>query len=198
MYGLQVDATFDSHPVLGGVPGAWVGVDAVDGDRAPWIEAPVGSIYVLKPDETSQPTVFVKRSANDRDDDWGAVGGFGVFHARFTRAQMTDGGSTTGTIVLPGTIPVGAWAFRTVLRNVTGFTGDASATITIGDGSDADRYNTGTPSVFTTVAILDVGAISGTVVHATAVSTVTVTIAAATAFAAVEAGAATVDIYYLY
>src|SRR5215207_3795140 len=83
--------------------------------------------------------------------------------------QFTDGGSTSGTFTLTdGTIPAGAVVLRSTVTAVTGFTGDTTATLIIGDGTDTDRYNTGTPSVFTTADAVDAGAVSGTAFHAAA------------------------------
>lgn len=87
------------------------------------------------------------------------------------RSEFTDGGSTLGTLALGVTIPAGAVFARCLVTNITGFTGDTSAAITVGDvGGDVDRYNTGTPSVFTTAAEgCDMGAPSGTLWHTAAV-----------------------------
>jgi len=112
-----------------------------------------------------------------------------------TRADFTDGGSTIGTYALKATIPAGAWVHQTILQNVTGFTGDTSATIQVGDGTDVDRYSTGTPSVFTTVAAADLGVPSGTKIH-TAAATVTVTITSAADFTNVAAGQFTIKIFF--
>jgi hypothetical protein len=172
----------------------WCGSAAPDGDALPWAAEPIGSLYLERTSSTA--TWYVKRKNDLRDDDWGPPGGAYVLSDTFTRAQMTDGGSTTGTIVLTGTIPAGAWVEQTILTNVTGFTGDTSATIQVGDGSDADRYTTGTPSVFTTAVGIDPGVPSGTKIHVTAVSTITVTITSNADFTNVEAGQATVNIHY--
>ena len=86
-------------------------------------------------------------------------------------ADFTDGGSTLGTLALGVTIPAGAVFDRCLVTDITGFIGDTSAAITVGDvGGDIDRYNTGTPSVFTTAAAgADMGAPSGTLWHTAAV-----------------------------
>lgn len=190
------ELTFGQNGTSGAYPAQFWGVDLPDGDRAAWTEAPVGSIYAYKPDETTNVRLFEKRSANDRDDDWGALGGMHVIQQRIELADFTDGGSTSGTLVLDEQIPVGAFVLRALLVDVTGFAGDTSATITVGDGTDADRYNTGTPSVFTTAAAIDLGAPSGTQIH-TAAKSVTLTVTSNSDFGAVTAGAATVRIYYL-
>jgi hypothetical protein len=90
---------------------------------------------------------------------------------------FTDGGSTSGTLVLANTIPAGAVYARTLFSNLVGFAGDVSATATLGDGSDVDRYNTGTPNFFTTAAQgVDAGVPSGTLFHNAAIATVTLTV----------------------
>ena len=76
-------------------------------------------------------------------------------------SQFTDGGATAGTYTCQFTLPVDFFIEQIAIVNVTGFTGDTSAALTVGDGSDVDRLNTGTPSVFTTIAGLDMGVPSG-------------------------------------
>lgn len=86
-------------------------------------------------------------------------------------ASFTDNLDATGQLDLATTIPAGAVFERATIHNVVGFAGDVSAVLTIGDGTDVDRYNTGTPSVFTTAAQgLDMGAPSGTAWHTAAVT----------------------------
>ena len=65
-------------------------------------------------------------------------------------ADFTDGGSTVGTLVLDGVLPKGAIFLFAKVTNIVGFAGDTTAVMTIGDGSDVDRYNTGTINVFAT------------------------------------------------
>ncbi len=116
-----------------------------------------------------------------------------------TRAQFTDGGGTSGTFTLTdGTIPAGATVLYSAITAVgLGFTGDTSATITIGDGTTVNRYNTGTPNVFVTAAAgVSAGAVSGVGYHIAAKSVV-LTITSAADFTNVVAGSVTVSIYYL-
>jgi hypothetical protein len=97
-------------------------------------------------------------------------------------ADFTDGGGATGTLALGITIPAGAVYAQTLVTGVVGFAGDTSATFQLGDGTDADRYSTGTPSVFATaVAGADAGVPSGTKFHSAA-KTPTVTVTTATDF----------------
>ncbi len=111
--------------------------------------------------------------------------------------QFTDGGAAVGTFVTSMVIPAGATVLYSAIKAITGFAGDTSAVMVIGDGSDVDRYNTGTPSVFTTAANgVSAGAPSGVVYH-TAEKTVKLTVTTATDFTAVSAGSVTVSVYYL-
>lgn len=97
-------------------------------------------------------------------------------------ADFTDGGSTTGTLALGISIPAGAVFAQALITALVGFAGDTTATAQIGDGSDPDRYSTGTPSVFTTAAAgADAGVPSGTKFHSGA-KTPKITITAATDF----------------
>lgn len=91
-------------------------------------------------------------------------------------ADFTDGGGASGTYQLPDAIPVGAQVdLNAQVQVITAFLGDTTAVLTIGDGSDVDRYNTGTPSVFST-GYPAMGAPSGTKEHSAAIKpTLTVT-----------------------
>jgi hypothetical protein len=120
---------------------------------------------------------------------------FGYIEEFVSRSQFTDGGSTAGTYQMKTAIPVGAYVINSVLTQLVGFTGDTSATIIIGDGSDTDRYNTGTPSVYTTAAALALGVPSGTKEHISAIFP-TLTVTSATDFTAVTAGTLALRIIY--
>ena len=188
------NATGRESGVLGALPQMWVGPDAVDGDAGAWIEAPVGSIYVQKDVTNQLAQTWQKVKDSSHDNDWLPIGNVGVITETVARSAFTDGGSTSGTYALKTQLPIGAYVERCFLVDVTGFTGDTSAVIIVGDGTDTDRYNTGTPSVFTTVAALDLGAVSGTAIHTTA-KTVTITITSASDFTAVVAGSLTIRLY---
>ena len=110
------------------------------------------------------------------------------------RSQFTDGGSTAGTYQLKSAIPIGAQVIVSLVTQLTGFTGDTSAVITVGDGSDVDRYNTGTPSVFATISRLDLGVASGTRFIATA-NRPTITVTSGADFTSVSAGALSIRVY---
>lgn len=118
------------------------------------------------------------------------------YQQTITRAQMTDGGGAVGTLDLSVSIPAGAVFARSLVSDLTGFIGDTSAALTIGDGTDVDRYNTGTPSVFTTAPEgADMGAPSGTAFHSAA-KTPKLTITSGADFTNVSAGQLTVTLFW--
>jgi len=79
------------------------------------------------------------------------------------------------------------------LKDVTGITGDSTAVAIIGDGSTTNRFNTGTPSVFTTTSYVDMGAVSGTPLITTAVRPV-ITVTEDSEWGDVSAGALSIHI----
>ena len=179
--------------LTGAGPAMWYGSDVPDGDRIPWATAPIGSMYCRK--TTTSVQWYQKRKADSADNDWALT--WGEIRQTVTRAEFTDGGAAVGTLVLDEQIPAGAWVLRSLVRDVTAFAGNTSAAMTIGDGTDADRYMVAsTLDVFSTVAMLDGGAPSGTQIH-TAAKSVTLTITSAADFTAVSGGALTISIYYL-
>jgi hypothetical protein len=178
--------------VDGPAPSVWYGNTVPDGDAKPFTSVAVGSLYFQN--ETT-PTVWVKTTDAGRDSDWSTT--MGVVAQRVVIADFTDGGGATGTLTLDGQIPVGAFVERVVVTDVTGFTGDTTAVLTVGDGTDDDRYVAAADiDVFTTVAALDGGAPQGTQVHVAA-KTPVLTLTGGSDFAAVTAGAMTVKIFYV-
>jgi hypothetical protein len=115
-------------------------------------------------------------------------------------SAFTDGGSTSGTLVLGLTIPAGALYVQTLYSGLVGFAGDTTAVAILGDGSDTDRYVTSTANFFTTAAAgVAAGAPSGTAFHASAVSTVTLTVTSSSDFTLVKTnGAGSVVVTMLY
>ena len=110
---------------------------------------------------------------------------------------FTDGGATIGTLDFAANIPAGAFVYQVVCTSLTGFAGDTSATIQIGDGTDVDRYMTGTPDVFSDVALgIPLGVPSGEQYH-TVVKTPKITITTGADFTSVSAGDIGLDIYYI-
>ena len=113
-----------------------------------------------------------------------------------TYDEMTDV-TTTGTLQMTDSLPVGAIVIATKLIVSAGFAGDTSAVLTVGDGSDADRYHTGTPDVFTTAATgVQTGVPSGDRLITTA-NAPTCIVTTATDYTSVSAGSFTITIYFL-
>lgn len=113
-------------------------------------------------------------------------------------ADFTDGGSTAGTYAFPSgkAIPKGAFVLAAAVEVVAAFAGDTSAVLTIGDGTDPDRYNTGTPSVFAAAATVDIGVPSGNQHHGAA-ATPTLTVTSNSDFGAISGGRMIVTIWYV-
>ena len=109
-------------------------------------------------------------------------------------SDFTDNTDTTGTYTSKIVLPVDFYIERCVLTNVTGFTNDTTAVITVGDGTDVDRLHAGTPSVFTTIAALDLGVPSGVTCVATAFSPVLIVTGAAD-FTSINAGQLDIAVY---
>ena len=106
-------------------------------------------------------------------------------------------GTATGTYTMSGTIPAGAVYYWSAVTSVGGFAGDSSASMTIGDGTDADRYcGTAGIDVFSTVANgVDAGTPSGVRYHAAAKSPV-LTITPGSDFGSVTAGTVSIKLFY--
>jgi hypothetical protein len=183
--------------VTGAFPADWFGTDAIDGDAGDFATSSPGYSYMRRDLTNNLATLpRYKTHASLKESDWT---GLQCVAERVTVSQFTDGGSTSGTYALKTTIPIGAWIQQTILQDVVGFAGDTTATLTVGDGSDVDRYNTGTPSVFTTANAIDMGVPSGTKIHVAA-ATVTLTVTTGSDFGLTVTngnGALTIKIFYL-
>lgn len=188
---------FQESGVHGPMPTFWYGVDAVDGDAYPWISAPAGSVYMYREiGDFAKP--YIKLTEAGGDGDWVPLGGVHVIQERVLYSQFTDGAGASGTYTLTnGTIPAGATVLNCNVYDVTGFTGTTTCVLTVGDGTDVDRYNTGTPSIFATAAVVPMGAPSGTTYHSGAKSIV-LTATEDNDWGDVTAGALTIRLTYVY
>lgn len=158
----------------------------------------VGDIWVNTPNKVyvcvNVPGNVWQAIANQPEDTFHPY--IGVLTDTCTRATFTDGGSTAGTRVMAGVIPVGAIILGSKVLVNTTFIGDTSAALIIGDGSDTDRYNTSTLDVFTATGYVQSGVPSGNKLITTANSP-TLTVTSNADFTNVSAGSVTVSIYYL-
>ena len=180
--------------IYGALPIHWCGTKAVDGDATEFAKVGKGSTYT-RLDLTNKQILgtYTKLKEDSRDDDW--VEGLGCVTETVAYTDFTDGGSTSGTYTLSKQVPSGAYIQRTTIINVTGFAGDTSATIQIGDGVDVDRFNTGTPNVFADAAAVSAGVISGAALI-TEATNVVLTITSGSDWGAVTAGQLTIRVYY--
>lgn len=188
------DPQFPLDAMLGESPHVFFGIDAPDGDASPWFEKPRGTLYGYRNDSNGAVRWYEKVKDDGENNDWAL--GLLVISETVEVADFTDGGGASGTYTLSQQIPAGAFALRGVVVDLTGFTGNTSAVITVGDGTDVDRYNAGTPSVFTTAAAVDLGAPSGTQIH-TAAANIVITITGNSDFGAIAAGKLTFRLYCL-
>ena len=182
--------------IVGTLPTLWAGVDVPDGDAGHFVTAGVGSVYVYRDTTNDLSRTYTKVKNDGADSDWAQ--GVAVQRQTVTVSEFTDA-TTTGTLATNIVIPKYAYFLYATVTDVVGFAGDTSAALTIGDGTDVDRYNATTVDVFSTVAQVDAGVPSGALVH-TAAKTVTLIITSASDFTSVVTdgnGALTVSVYYL-
>lgn len=117
------------------------------------------------------------------------------------RLQYTDfvqvgGTATKAEASLGAEIPAGAHVLLSQVRVAEGFTGDTTAVITLGDGTDVDRYNTSTINVLAASEAATTGVPSGVTAHSAAV-TPTVTLTGAADTDDITAGDMTIRITFL-
>lgn len=141
-------------------------------------------------------TILAANEALLAATDLASIGALHKIEATIAFGDFTAA-TTTGTYTFTETIPIGAVVYACVLQPaLVGFAGDTSATITVGDGTDVDRYMTGTPDVFSDIAGgAALGAVSGTAYHAVAKAPVVI-ITTAAAFSSVSAGSLEFALYY--
>lgn len=183
----------------GPMPVIWYGVNAVDGDAYPFLQACSGSIYMLRDLTNRDVATYQKVREDGRDDDWIALGGVGVLTERVAYSDFTDGGAAVGTYTMTtGTIPAGAYFLRTVLKDVDDFVGATTCVLDVGDGTDDDRYQAnGALSLTSDAVAIDGGTPQGTLIHIAAVTPVLTAIEDSD-WGDITAGAFTIFLYYLY
>ena len=122
----------------------------------------------------------------------------GVIKQTILMTAFTDGGGVSGTYVMTDQIPDGAIFLGTKVLVPVAWTGDTTATATIGDGTDVDRYNTSTIPLFTVAATgVQAGIPSGTKYHIAAAS-VTITVTSSTDFGLVNPlGSMEVSLFFI-
>lgn len=133
--------------------------------------------------------------------DWRCVSG--VLTYRLDVNDMTDGGSTAGTLDLTPQLPAGSFVLGSTVNDVVGFAGDTTAVLIIGTSGTTNQFCTSTFNVFATAAIPAAVTTQNTpsgARGATAAVTVRVTVTTGSDFTLCKtnaAGRATVSIWYL-
>jgi hypothetical protein len=196
------DHMTNPHPISGtDQPELFWGTDRPS-DGSTFTSKPTGTVYIAKPATGLIETWVRVLDSTDDIHDWSCVRG--VLVQRISIADFTDGGSTVGTLVLTPDLPAGAFVLGSQVRAVVGWAGDTSAIMTIGDGTDVDRYNTGSYNVFATAAYGADGDTenppSGNRGHLAAMTTLTVTVTTGADFTTAKSngsGRATVYIFYV-
>ncbi|MHA2063284.1 MAG: hypothetical protein ACXABY_02765 [Candidatus Thorarchaeota archaeon] len=119
-----------------------------------------------------------------------------------TYDQFTDGGGASGTLALSKTIPAGSFVFGSKVTVTTGFTGDTTAVLDIGDGSDADLFSQTTHNIVAAATNLVEGADEAAagagrgIAPVASAATVTLTVTGASDFGLITAGKMYVEVFY--
>jgi len=110
-------------------------------------------------------------------------------------SDFTDGGSTSGTLDLTQTLPVGAFVLGTKVKVTTGFSGDTTATLAVGNTSDTNKYTDNTTVNVLAAATVGESAEDPLEFIASA-TTVRLTVTGAVAFSSIGAGKMLVEVFY--
>lgn len=182
---------YASEPLDGDQPEILKGTAAPDGDASPWKDAPISSTYYRKVG-ANHTQVWLKGKNDVADSDWVVLEG--RVHILLTKSLFTDSG-TTGTYATGIVIPAGVTVEPYILTTTTAWAGDTSAEFDLGDGTDADRFNSATaPSIFAT-GVVSGGTPSGTNPVAAA-ATLTATITSTADFTNVDDGVTVLSLRY--
>jgi hypothetical protein len=120
---------------------------------------------------------------------------WGLLTTTLTSALFTQVASEA-TIDTGLVIPIKALVMQTFVKVTEAFLNAGQALITVGDGTDPDRYNTGAPSVSATSSNIVMGDPSGIKTHVVT-KNVNVTLSCATNLANLTSGSMQVDVLYL-
>ena len=122
---------------------------------------------------------------------------------RVLYSDFTDGASTAGTLNLTKTIPAGSFVIGSKVNVVTGFTGDTTCVLDIGNSSDDDAYSFTTHNIYTAadnlveVADAVTGGTSASLVPVASATTILLTATSGTDWTLVTAGEMFVEVFYL-
>lgn len=183
---------YASDPIDGGQPEILWGIEAPNGASGIWKEAAAGSIYVRRV-AAGHVCEYMKAKSSNSSTDW--VVTEGRILVTLTKSLFTDGGAAAGTYATGLVIPAGVTVEPFILNTTTAWNNNTSAELDVGDGTDADRFNSATaPSIFAT-GVVSGGTPSGTNPVATA-ATLTVTITGSSDFTNVASGTTVLSLRY--
>lgn len=166
------------------VPPSYYGDDLPNGDSSPWKNFPVGTEYT-RTVATGHYQTWVKVADRNEDQDWHLVQGRVTIKA--VKSDFTDGGSTSGTLATGVVIPSHTYVWGALIHTTVAWSGDTSAALEIGDGTDADRFNAASdPSLFATGFVY--GGLPQGTNPLTADATITLTVTSTADFTNVAAG----------
>jgi len=117
-------------------------------------------------------------------------------------SDFIDGAGVSGTLALSKVIPAGSFVFGSKVKVVTGFTGDTTAVLDIGDGSDDDLFSQTTHNILAAASNLVEGADGAAagsergIVPIASDATVTLTVTGASDFSLISAGRMYVEVFY--
>lgn len=66
----NVEPSPGSHGLVGGIPDNFIGTQVPVGNRNPWQKQPLYTRYLYKPDETTEPVLYIKMAMANADSDW--------------------------------------------------------------------------------------------------------------------------------
>ena len=111
-------------------------------------------------------------------------------------SDFTDGGAADGTLNLTKQLPVGAFVLGVKVTVKTGFTGNTTAVMSVGNADDANKYSDNT-----TVNVLAAGVVGESpedpLEFIATATTVKLTITGASDYTLITAGEADVEVFYL-
>ena len=118
-------------------------------------------------------------------------------------SQFTDGGGAAGTFVLAKTLPAGSFVIGSKVKVTEGFSGDTTAVMDVGDGSDDDKFSYTTHDILSVADNLIEQADAGSggsetgFALVTSDTTVTLTVTGGSDFGLITAGKMYVEVFYL-
>lgn len=110
--------------------------------------------------------------------------------------DFTDNEDTTGSLTMTDSLPEGAFVIGTKVTVTTGFTGDTTATMTVGKSDGADEFSDGTSINIYTADVLGDSA-EDPLEFLAADTSVYLKVTGSADFSSISAGEMVVEVFYL-